>query len=199
VLASASSSRRRLLDQAGIEPWVLVSGVDEEALEAELAGTPPAHVARVLAQAKAEAVVAAHALEAGTLVLGCDSVFEFDGEPLGKPLKPEVAAERIRRMQGSSGILWTGHCVIDTATGAMAQETVGTLVTFAAMRDEEIAAYVDSGEPLHVAGGFTLDGLSAPYVDGIQGDPGNVIGLSLPALRRLLHELGLGWLDIWQP
>lgn len=197
VLASASPSRRRILGQAGIEPTVLVSGVDEESIEASLAGEPPALLARVLAEAKAQAVVAAHSLEPGALVLGCDSVFEFEGAPLGKPLHPEVAAERIRRMQGSSGILWTGHCLIDTATGRQAEEAVGTLVTFAAMRDDEIAAYVASGEPLHVAGGFTLDGFSAPFVVGVQGDPGNVIGLSLPALRRLLLDLELSWLDIW--
>ncbi|GAA2377267.1 Maf family protein [Streptomyces cuspidosporus] len=192
ILASASPARRSLLRQAGLAFEVIVSGVDEDALSAET----PAELARVLAEAKA-AAVAALPEAAGALVLGCDSVLELDGQPLGKPADAEEATARWKSMRGRSGVLRTGHCLIDTATGGRTSATASTTVHFGEPSDAEIAAYVASGEPLHVAGAFTLDGRSAPFIDGIEGDAGNVIGLSLPLLRRLLAELGVGITDLW--
>ncbi|MEU9797284.1 nucleoside triphosphate pyrophosphatase [Streptomyces sparsogenes] len=192
ILASASPARRSLLRQAGLAFEVIVSGVDEDALSAET----PAELARVLAEAKASAV-AALPEAAGALVIGCDSVLELDGQALGKPADAEEATARWKSMRGRSGVLRTGHCLIDTATGGRTSATASTTVHFGEPSDAEIAAYVASGEPLHVAGAFTLDGRSAPFIDGIEGDAGNVIGLSLPLLRRLLAELGVGITDLW--
>ncbi|MEI5006595.1 nucleoside triphosphate pyrophosphatase [Streptomyces sp. PmtA] len=192
VLASASPARLALLRDAGLAPEVIVSGVDEDAL-----GAPdPGSLALVLAEAKADAV-AARPEAAGALVIGCDSVLELDGEPLGKPADEEEATARWKSMRGRAGILQTGHCVIDTTTGRRASATASTTVRFGEPTDAEIAAYVASGEPLHVAGAFTLDGRSAPFVDAIEGSHGNVIGLSLPLLRRLLADLGIGITDLW--
>ncbi|WP_181766756.1 Maf family protein [Streptomyces albidus (ex Kaewkla and Franco 2022)] len=192
VLASASPARLALLRQAGFAPEVIVSGVDEEAL----AAPTPAELARVLAEAKAEAV-AARSDAADALVIGCDSVLELDGQPLGKPADAEEATARWKAMRGRSGVLQTGHCVIDTRDGARTSATASTTVHFGEPTDHEIAAYVASGEPLHVAGAFTLDGRSAPFVEGIEGDHGNVIGLSLPLLRTLLARLGVNITDLW--
>ncbi|MGW8989555.1 nucleoside triphosphate pyrophosphatase [Streptomyces zhihengii] len=192
VLASASPARLNLLKQAGLDPHVIVSGVDEDALSAPT----PAELALVLAEAKA-AAVAAREEAAGSLLIGCDSVLELDGQALGKPADAEEATARWKAMRGRAGVLQTGHCVIDTVTGRRASATASTTVRFGEPSDAEVAAYVASGEPLHVAGAFTLDGLSAPFVDGIDGDPGNVIGLSLPLLRRLLAELGIEITDLW--
>jgi septum formation protein len=193
VLASASPSRRRLLEQAGIAPLVLVSGVDEEAIEERMRHQPVPDVALALARAKAEAVAELADVPAGALVLGCDSIFEVDGVRLGKPPSAEEALRRWQRMRGRSGTLHTGHWLIDSSTGTSAGETVSTVVDMVDAPDDEIAAYVATGEPLNVAGGFTLDDLGAPYVAGIHGDPGNVIGVSLPAVRRLALALGRGW------
>ncbi|GGX24484.1 Maf-like protein [Streptomyces chryseus] len=192
VLASASPARLGLLRQAGLAPEVIVSGVDEDAITAPT----PGELALVLAEAKA-AAVAARPEAAGALVIGCDSVLELDGQALGKPADAEDATARWKAMRGRSGILRTGHCVIDTATGRRASATASTTVRFGEPTDAEIAAYVATGEPLHVAGAFTLDGRSAPFVDGIDGDPGNVIGLSLPLLRRLLGELDTPITALW--
>ncbi|MFI1013783.1 Maf family protein [Streptomyces sp. NPDC020965] len=192
VLASASPARLNLLRQAGFAPEVIVSGVDEDALTAPT----PAELALVLAEAKA-AVVAARPDAAGALVIGCDSVLELDGEALGKPADAEEATARWKSMRGRSGILRTGHCVTDTTTGRIASATASTTVHFGEPTDAEIAAYVASGEPLHVAGAFTLDGRSAPFIEGIEGDHGNVIGLSLPLLRRLLAELDRSVTELW--
>ncbi|MFD7668991.1 Maf family protein [Streptomyces sp. NPDC059788] len=193
VLASQSPARLGLLRQAGLAPEVVVSGVDEDAITAD----SPAELARVLAEAKA-AAVAARPETAGALVVGCDSVLELDGQALGKPADAEDATARWKSMRGRSGVLRTGHCVIDTAGGGrQVSATASTTVRFGEPSDAEIAAYVASGEPLYVAGAFTLDGRSAPFVDGIDGDPGNVIGLSLPLLRRLLAELDVAITDLW--
>lgn len=192
VLASGSPARLGLLRQAGLAPEVIVSGVDEDALTA---GTP-GELTRVLAEAKADAV-AVRPDAAGALVVGCDSLLELDGHPLGKPADAEDATARWKAMRGRTGVLCTGHCVIDTASGARASATAATTVRFGTPSDEEIAAYVATGEPLHVAGAFTLDGLSAPFVDGIEGNHGNVIGLSMPLLRELLAELGVRVTDLW--
>ncbi|OEV03658.1 Maf family protein [Streptomyces oceani] len=192
VLASKSPARLGLLRQAGLAPDVIVSGVDEDALTAP----DPEGLALVLARAKA-AAVAGLPEASGALVVGCDSVLDLDGEALGKPADAEDATARWKAMRGRSGVLRTGHCVIDTATGSRTSASAGTVVHFGEPTDTEIAAYVAAGEPLHVAGAFTLDGLSGPFVDGIEGDHGNVLGLSLPLLRRLLGELGVRITDLW--
>ncbi|WP_189518147.1 nucleoside triphosphate pyrophosphatase [Streptomyces sindenensis] len=192
VLASASPARLGLLRQAGFAPEVIVSGVDEDALSAPT----PAELALVLARAKA-AAVAERPEAAGALVIGCDSVLELDGEALGKPADAEEATARWKSMRGRAGVLRTGHSVIDTASGRTASATASTVVRFGEPSDAEVAAYVASGEPLHVAGAFTLDGRSAPFVDAIEGDHGNVIGLSLPLLRGLLGELDVSVTELW--
>jgi septum formation protein len=193
VLASASPARLGLLKQAGFDPRVVVSGVDEDAVSAE----SPGELARVLAEAKAAAVVSGGLLDGGEIVVGCDSVLDLDGAALGKPADAAEATARWRAMRGREGVLQTGHCVIDTATGRQVSATASTTVRFGTPDDAEIAAYVASGEPLYVAGAFTLDGRSAPFVDGVDGDPGNVIGLSLPLLRSLLAGVGVRITDLW--
>ncbi|MFH8785937.1 Maf family protein [Streptomyces roseoverticillatus] len=192
VLGSQSPARLGLLKAAGLDPEVCVSGVDEDALTA----ATPGELARVLAEAKADAV-AARPEAAGALVIGCDSVLELDGQALGKPADAEDATARWKSMRGRSGILRTGHCIIDTATGRRVSATASTTVRFGDPSDAEIAAYVATGEPLYVAGAFTLDGRSAPFIEGIEGDHGNVVGLSLPMLRKLLAELGVRITDLW--
>ncbi len=192
VLASSSPARLALLRAAGIEPVVVVSGVDETGLD--LPDTRS--LVQELAVRKARAV-AARALPAGSLVLGCDSLLELDGEALGKPATAEQALRRWRRMRGRSGTLLTGHWLVDTASGKQVGDVEATVVRFGSPTDNELAAYVASGEPLSVAGGFTLDGRSAPYVDSIDGDHGNVIGLSLPLLRVLLGQLGVAIHELW--
>lgn len=199
VLASASPARLATLRRAGIDPEVLVSGVDEDAAIAALAEQPaPADHAQVLARAKAEDVAATLRAQGRTegLVLGCDSVLELDGEVHGKPGTPEVATARWRAMRGRTGRLHTGHHLVDLATGRTADGTGSTLVSFAEATDAEIDAYVATGEPLWVAGAFTIDGYGAPFVTGIVGDVHNVVGISLPLLRTLLRRLDLGWFDL---
>ncbi len=208
VLASASPARLATLRAAGVEPHVQVSDVDEDAALAaaeSLHGTlPPADVALLLARAKAEAVARARldSDHEGTLVLGCDSVLELDGEVHGKPADVTEATERWRRMRGRAGVLHTGHWVVDDrdpddgGTRGSLGASASTTVHFAELSDAEIAAYVATGEPLRVAGAFTLDGLGAPYVRAIEGDPSNVVGVSLPLLRELLSDLDLAWHDL---
>jgi nucleoside triphosphate pyrophosphatase len=190
VLASASPARLAVLRAAGLAPRVVVSGVDEAAFSA---GTP-AELAERLAQAKAAAVAAR--LPDG-LVIGCDSLLDLDGRALGKPASAAEAAARWREMAGRAGTLVTGHCVIDAATGRQASGLAATTVRFGTPSEREIAAYVASGEPLAVAGAFTLDGRGGWFVDGIDGDHGNVLGVSLPLLRRLLADLGFGVTELW--
>lgn len=192
ILASASPSRLRLLRDAGIDPEVIVSGVDEDDVPAE----DPHQLVELLASAKATAV--ALNVTDGALVLGCDSMLEFYGDVLGKPGTREAATERWHKMRGKTGRLLTGHCLIDTANGRKAAGVGETVVHFGNPTDEEIAAYVATGEPLQVAGAFTLDGKAAPFIDGIEGDASNVIGLSLPVLRSLLAGLGIGITELWQ-
>ncbi|MEU6145843.1 nucleoside triphosphate pyrophosphatase [Streptomyces sp. NPDC047081] len=194
ILASQSPARLNLLRQAGLTPEVIVSGVDEDAVTAPT----PADLALALAEAKAS-VVAARPDARGAIVIGCDSVLDLDGEPLGKPADAEEATARWKAMRGRAGTLQTGHCVYDTSTGRYTSATASTVVRFGEPTDEEIAAYVASGEPLYVAGAFTLDGRSAPFIEGIDGDHGNVIGISLPLVRKLLARLGVGITELWAP
>jgi septum formation protein len=193
VLASQSPARLATLRSAGIEPVVIVSGVDESQLD----GLPPAELALQLAELKCAAVAGRDDVPAGALVLGCDSVLELDGEALGKPDDAEDAARRWRAMRGRSGVLHTGHSLRDTASGRVAAATASTTVHFADVGDDEIAAYVATGEPLAVAGAFTVDGLGGAFVTGIEGDHHNVVGVSLPLVRDLVAELGHSWTDLW--
>lgn len=188
ILASASPARLATLRGAGIEPEVIVSGVDES----QIASTDAANLAAALAQLKCRAVAVDHP---DALVIGCDSVLAFEGEIDGKPRTPARARERWRAMRGKTGTLHTGHCirlgereVIDTAS---------TVVHFADITDAEIEAYVATGEPLHVAGGFTIDGLGGAFVTGVEGDHHNVVGISLPLLRELVGDLGVSWISLW--
>jgi septum formation protein len=195
VLASASPARLRLLTQAGFDPEVVVSGVDEETIVGLGQGPGPLALAR--AEAKAEAV-AARAGMAGAVIVGCDSVLDVDGEGFGRPATLDQARTRLTRMRGRSGVLRTGHCVVDGATGRRASAVAATEVRFASIAPAELEAYLATGEPLRVAGSFTLDGWFAPFVEGIVGDHGTVIGLSLPLLRRLLADVGLTVMDLWR-
>lgn len=205
VLASASPARLTTLTHAGVHPEVIVSGVDEQVALAEAAARygelSPAEVALALARVKCEDVVREH--DPTALVLGCDSVLELDGEVHGKPGTSEVAIERWRAMRGHWGTLHTGHWVVDNrdddegGTGATLGAAASTVVHFADLSDEEIASYVATGEPLQVAGAFTVDGLGGPYVTGIEGDHHAVVGLSLPLLRVLFAELGIAWHELW--
>jgi septum formation protein len=190
VLASASPARLAVLRAAGLEPEVIVSGVDESAYAADT----PAELAGLLAQAKAAAV--ASALDAG-LVIGCDSLLDLDGRALGKPASAAQAAQRWREMSGRTGTLVTGHCVINAATSQRACAVAATRVRFGTPSEAEIAAYIASGEPLAVAGAFTLDGRGGWFVEGIDGDHGTVLGVSLPVLRRLLASLGVSVTALW--
>jgi len=201
VLASASPARRRTLHAAGIEPEVVVSSVDEDAVVERYGVTDPHDVALVLARAKAEDVAALDEAD-DALVVGCDSVLELDGEVHGKPADAVEAVALWHRMRGRSGVLHTGHWVVDTrdddGTGATLGAVASTTVHFACVTDDEIEAYVATGEPLAVAGAFTTDGLGGAFVRGIEGDHHTVVGLSLPLLRDLLAEVGLAWTSLWR-
>lgn len=204
VLASASPARLATLRAAGFAPQVQVSGVDEDAVLAAArerdGALVPADEAALLARAKAEAVATVrgrtHAATA-ELVLGCDSLLELDGTSWGKPVDAADAAARWRRMRGRSGVLHTGHRLVDLATGRSAGATSSTVVHFADLTDAEVDAYVATGEPLAVAGAFTVDGLGGPFVTRIEGDHHGVVGVSLPVLRDLLGELGVRVPDLW--
>lgn len=192
ILASASPSRQRLLKSVGISPTVVVSGVDEE--DSSYSQLSPRELVIALAIVKAHTVK--EKINYPAIIIGCDSTFEFEGKSLGKPGTPENAIARARSLSGKSGVLHTGHCFIDTDKGIEISDVVSTRVHFAQMTDHEIAGYVATGEPLNVAGGFTLDGLSAPFIAGIEGETSNVIGLSLPLLRNAINSLGYEWFEL---
>lgn len=199
ILASASPARRRILQAAGIDAEILPSGVDESAVS----GGGPESLCLTLARLKAHAV--AERLPRGgagtghaVLVLGCDSVLAFDGESLGKPSSATEATARWRRMRGGHGVLYTGHTLLDAGSGRSVEAVAGATVRFGQITDAEISAYVATGEPLGVAGAFTIDGLGGPFIERIDGDPGTVIGLSLPLLRRLLADLGVPITSLWR-
>ena len=192
ILASASPSRQRLLTSVGISPTIIVSGVDEE--DSAYSQLSPRELVVALAIVKAHTVK--EKVNYPALIIGCDSTFEFEGESLGKPGTAENAIAHAKKLSGKSGVLHTGHCFIDTDKGIEISDVVSTRVHFATMSDEEIEGYVATGEPLNVAGGFTLDGLSAPFIAGIEGDPSNVIGLSLPLLRNVINSLGYTWFEL---
>ncbi len=189
ILASASPARLAQLRAAGVDPEVMVSGVDESVVD----GTPT-HVALELARRKA-AAVAASIDDSEAVVLGCDSVLDLDGRALGKPADAADAVHRWRAMRGREGSLVTGHCLL---RGAIETKAVAsTRVRFGSPSDAEISAYVATGEPMRVAGAFTIDGLGGWFVDSLDGDPGTVTGLSLPLLRTLLADLGVTVPDLW--
>ena len=204
VLASASSGRRKVLRQAGIDPLIVVSGVDEDAVVAELDdAATPAEVTVALAAAKADAVVAdlQPAVAADCIVIGCDSMLFRDGALLGKPASARAALAGWQQMAGASGRLHTGHCAIrlqdDNVVCRLAEAEI-TTVHFGTPSAADLEAYVASGEPTAVAGGFTLDGLGGWFIDGVDGDPSSVIGIGLPLIRRLFERAGLTLADLWR-
>lgn len=189
VLASQSTSRRRLLEDAGLKPTIIVSNVDEET-EFFNAMTPED---MVIALAISKAHTVREMIDYPAIIIGCDSTFDVDGVSFGKPGTPEIAVERAKKISGRTGLLHTGHCIIDTGRGIEIADRVTTKVTFSHMSDEEIHDYVASGEPLHVAGGFTLDGFGSPFIPVIEGDYTNVVGVSMPFLRSAMIQLGYSW------
>jgi septum formation protein len=204
VLASASPGRRKVLRQAGIDPLVIVSGVDEDAVVARLdPDATPGDVTTALAAAKADAV--AHGLDpavaADCVVIGCDSMLYRDGELLGKPASAAAAREAWQQMGGKSGQLYTGHCVIrlrDNMINYRAADATVTTVSFGVPSPTDLDSYIERGEPMAVAGGFTLDGLGGWFIDGVDGDPSAVIGIGLPLTRKLLEHAGLSISALWQ-
>jgi len=196
VLASASPARLATLHAAGLDPEVVVSHVDETAVTEQDAAKLCLQLARLKAQTVAGWIAGR------AYVVGCDSVLELNGTAYGRPADTAQAAARWREMRGSHGVLHTGHCIVETGPGDVGavrsvEAVASTVVHFADLDDEEIAAYVATGEPLRVAGAFTIDGLGGPFVERIEGDPHAVVGISLPLLRRLLAELGVPWPALW--
>lgn len=189
VLASQSASRRRLLTDAGLKPTIIVSNVDEET--EFFNAMNPEDMVIALAISKAHTV--REMIDYPAIIIGCDSTFDVDGVSFGKPGTPEVAVQRAKKISGRTGLLHTGHCIIDTDRGIEIADRVTTKVTFTDMSDEEIADYVASEEPLHVAGGFTLDGFGSPFIPVIEGDYTNVVGISMPFLRNAMKQLGYSW------
>lgn len=196
VLASASPARARLLRDAGVDPEVIVSGVDESGVPADDAEFLVGELARL----KAEAVFRGLDAAGDLLVIGCDSVLTQDGVVHGKPRTDEAVRTRWRQMRGRRGVLLTGHHLIVARGGTVvrAAEVVGTGVAFADVTDAEVEAYLATGEPQHCAGAFTIDGFGGAFIERLEGDHHNVIGLSLPALRRMLAASGLSWTDLWR-
>lgn len=207
ILASQSPARTKLLSNAGVAHEVLVSDVDEDAVQARYGVTDPHDTALLLARAKAEAVASLPEAE-GALVIGCDSVFEFDGEAHGKPYTAEVAKERMLRMSGGMGVLHTGHWLVDcrdtdpdsdgvTGTGATLGSVNSAEVHFLEMTEDEIDSYIATSEPLQCAGSFTIDGYGGAFIRKVDGDPHTVVGLSISTLRALLGQAKVGITELW--
>jgi septum formation protein len=195
VLASTSPARKKLLTEAGISFQTIAPGVDEDLLVSQQNPATAEELTRILAEAKAQAVISQFP---ESLVLGCDSALEFEGQILGKPYHPEVAIDRWKAMRGKSGYLYSGHHLIDTATGQGLSAVSKTEVSFANLSDEEILTYVATGEPLNVAGAFTIDGLGGAFVERISGDYHTVVGLSLVELRKLVMAMGHDYQALWR-
>jgi septum formation protein len=196
-LASTSPARLATLRAVGIEPVTFAPGVDEDAAVAAAGPLAAPEMVMLLARLKAEAVASAHP-ELDVLVLGGDSAFELDGVVYGKPHLPDVARERWHAQRGRAGLLHSGHWLIDTRTGAAAGAPAVARVEFASdITDAEIDAYIATGEPLEVAGAFTIDARGAAFIERIEGDPHAVVGLSIPLLRTLVRSLGVEWTDLW--
>ncbi|PZS29140.1 MAG: septum formation inhibitor Maf [Pseudonocardiales bacterium] len=202
ILASASQGRYETLVNAGVVPQRLASNFDESSVQ----GLPPRELVQELANRKADVIATrmrAEAIADGelpqTLVLGCDSLLEFEGDTLGKPRTQDEVEVRWKRMRGRSGVLHTGHCLIDVIVERVALATASTKVHFSDITDDELEVYRSSGEPSNVAGGFTVDGFGGWFIDGVEGDHHNVVGLSLPVLRKLLRELDYGLWDLGYP
>ncbi|OMC40164.1 septum formation inhibitor Maf [Mycobacterium sp. GA-1841] len=203
VLGSASTGRLGVLRQAGLDPLVVVSGVDEDAVIASLADAAPERVVSALAAAKADEVLTRlpAAVAADCVVIGCDSMLFLDGRLCGKPGDVETARRQWQTMAGRTAHLYTGHAVLAVRGGSVTDRVVDTGITavqFGSPTEADLQAYLHSGEPLGVAGGFTLDGLGGWFVDRIEGDPSNVIGLSLPLLRRMLADARLSVAQLWE-
>lgn len=200
TLASTSPARLATLRAAGVEPLTISPGVDEDAVVAAAGRLEPAEMVELLARAKAEAVAESHGHDIDGLILGGDSAFVIDGIIHGKPHDPAVARERWLRQRGRTGVLYSGHWLIDHR-GGRANGAVGIVthadVTFADVTDDEIDAYIATGEPLKVAGAFTIDSMGGPFIESIIGDPHTVVGLSLPALRNLVRSFGIEWTELW--
>lgn len=189
ILASQSPSRKRLLEGAGLNPEILVSHVDEES--EQFSSMPPKDMVIALAITKAHTVL--DQVSGDAIIIACDSTFEFEGESFGKPETVDIAIARARRLSGKTGVLHTGHCIIDTKQGRELADRISTSVTFDQLNEAEINDYVATGEPLKVAGGFTLDGFSSPFISAIDGDYTNVVGISMSYLRKSLEHLGYPW------
>ena len=190
ILASASPARLRVLPDAGFDPEVVASGVSED-----FDGLDTARAVVLLADRKGSAI---SPLYPGSLVLACDSMLDLHGATLGKPASPAEAADMWRRLSGNEGTLHTGHCLIDTRTDRRLLRLASTVVRFGTPNEAEISAYVASGEPMGLAGAFSIDGRAAPFVKGIDGDASNVLGLSLPLWRAMLNEVGVAITDLWR-
>ena len=204
VLGSASAGRLKVLRQAGIDPHVVVSGVDEDAVIASLgADAPPERVVCALAARERPTMSLSGSpaeVAADCVVIGCDSMLHLDGRLCGKPASVDAAHRQWQAMAGRAGRLYTGHCVVLLRDGQVHRrecESTTTTVHFGTPKPDDLTAYLDSGEPLKVAGGFTLDGLGGWFVDGVTGDPSNVIGLGLPLTRTLFERVGLSIAELW--
>lgn len=195
ILASASPARLSSLRNAGLDPEVMISGVDEDAIHDDR----PDLLARALAEAKGAAVL--ERVEGDVVLVACDSVLEFEGRAHGKPGSPAQAVAQWCRIRGGHGVLHTGHFVVVRQGEREVRQSriASTVVKFGDLTDEEIEAYVATGEPLVVAGGFTIDGFGGAFITGVEGDPHNVIGISLPLLRQMILDLGVPWQSLWRP
>ena len=198
ILASASPARLMLLRSQKINPIVIPSEINERQIEEEHKGQSTKVIVEKLSIAKANYVLENNLSIDKGILIAADSMLEFDSKSFGKPLNASNAIERWKQMRGKSGILHTGHTVIRLDNKQTISRVVSTKVQFANVDDEEIIAYVASGEPLQVAGAFTLDSLGAAFVTQVQGDHSNVVGLSLPTLREIVRELGLSWTSLWE-